>query len=84
MLLKNKSDLPANTLQYTGTGVQQFLAQHLHAAFLGRTQGSDQRQQGGFAGTGGPGDDDDLALRNLHVDIEQDLLAQTAFAVEMV
>ena len=81
VLLEDETDLATDFFQGGAGGIAQFRTQYPHAARLRRSQCASQGKQGRFSGTRRSGDDDDFALANFNVDIEQDLLAQAALAV---
>ena len=83
MRLEYVADLPAHLDQCSLTRVEQLLAQHAHTALLRRAQRTDEREQCGLTGARRPGQYDDLAAFDLRGDVEQHLLGEDTFAVDV-
>ena len=62
----------------------ELIAQNFQASLLHGAEGPDQRQERRLARPRGTGHDHDLAARDLEVVVEEDLLAQFAFAVVVI
>ena len=81
--LKDHADRAAQPLAGATAGPVELLPQHLHRTLLHLAQGPHQRQQGGLAAAGGPGEQNNLAGRHLQMHALQHLAAGAAAAIPM-
>ncbi len=81
--LEDVADAPTHSDQDLLTGTPQLFSQDAEASLLDCAQCTHQGQQSRLSRTGGPRQDQDLALVDARRDIEEDLLSQSAASIEI-
>ena len=81
--LENHADRAAQLLALPAARSRQLLAEHLHLAGLHLAQGPHQGEQGGFAATGGTGEQHHLAAGDREIHPFEHLAAHLALAIPM-